>query len=462
MTRAMTFIKSSSLQVFTFAALLLLAGSAANAQSIRVNGLTTARYIDVKPISTQDRVALVPLTQDLNVNVWGFGTGMRLYAEVRGRASAGDNSEIWPQSDDNFDVIAAYAELDRKHFRVRGGRQWKASPLGFYNYDGASLLIRPARAIRAELFGGWSLLAGESDDFGAAVVGAIEPFKDDEKRNIFGGQIQLHLAPRINMSALYQREVRADRAGLYSERVAGDASFGFGTATLLGGVETDLAADVINEARVQLSAPLFARITGSIEARRYRPYFDLWTIWGFFNPIGFKEALANARWSNSTGTAALHIGGGVRSYDDDDGGVEFERLREDGWRAVADVSWTPKPVVTLSGAYRADIGFGASRSQGDISARLNIGERGHLSASALAFQSAHELQVREGTVYGFGTDAALKVSPTSKIGWSMAVYRHDNATPTDEIDWSQMRGSVWLEWTVGSNPDVPRIAQGAK
>jgi hypothetical protein len=87
-----------------------------------------------------------------------------------------------------------------------------------------------------------------------------------------------------------------------------------------------------------------------------------------------------------------------------------------------------------------------------------MGESSYISTSAIAFQSAHELQVREGTVYGFGTDAAFTLSKASRLGWSFAVYRHDNQTPAEEIDWSQLRGTVWLEWTIGSNPDTKRVA----
>lgn len=449
-----------SLRVLKIAGALLLAGAAgAAAQGVRVTGLTTARYIDLKPITTQERVSLVPITQDLHINVWGFGTGVRFYSELRARASAGDATDIWPQADDNFDVIAAFAELDRARFRLRAGRQWKASPLGFYNYDGGSLLIRASDAIRAEVYGGWSLLAGENDNYGSAVADAIEPFKPDEKRNIIGGEVQLKLGPAVNISTLYQREIRTDRAGLYSERLASDGMIRLGVFTIDGGVQANLGARNINQARVQLSAPLVNRISGSLEARRYRPYFDLWTIWGMFNPIGFREALANAHWSNASGTTALHIGGGLRSYDDDNGGVEFDRLRSDGWRAVADASWTPRSLLTLAASYRADIGFGASKSDGSLTARLNLGESSYISTSALAFQQVHELDIREGTVYGLGTDAAFKLSNASKVGWSMAVYRHNNASPADEIDWSQVRGSFWLEWAVGTNPDIKRVAQ---
>ena len=430
----------------------------ASAQSVRVTGLTTARYIDVKPITTQQRVSLIPLTQDLHINVWGLGTGVRLYSELRGRTSAGDETDIWPQSNDNFDVLAAYAEVDRTRFRLRAGRQWKTSSLGFYNFDGGSLLIRPTRALRAEVYGGWSLLAGESDDYDA-IAQAIEPYKPSEHQTIAGAELQLRPTSAVTLSGLYQREVRNDRAGLNSERLAGNASVRLGVFTLDGMVQSDLAAQVINQARAQLTAPLPGRLIASIEARRYRPYFDLWTIWGMFNPIGFREALANARWSNAAGTAALHLGGGVRRYDSDNGGVEFERLREDGWRAVADASITPFAAMTLIGSYRGDIGFGAAKSDGSLTARFNFGASNYLSASALAFQTVQEMDVREGTVLGAGTDASFRLSNVSRIGWSLAYYRHNNQSPAEEIDWNQMRGAVWLEWSIGSNPDVARVAR---
>jgi hypothetical protein len=258
---------------------------------------------------------------------------------------------------------------------------------------------------------------------------------------------------------LYQREIRTDRAGLNSERIAADASFRVSRLNVEGGIESDLANEVINEARLRVSMPVGAGFNTAVEARRYRPYFDLWTIWGAFNPIGFSEAIASASWQSHTGASSIRLGGGLRSYEDDNGGVEFERLREDGWRALVDAAWTPRPIVTFSGGYRADIGFGASRSQGDLSARLNLGSSSYIGASAMAFQMINELHISDGTVYGFGTDAAFALPGAARLGWSFAVYRHDNRKPTTTTDWSQLRGSMFMEWTVGSNPDEKRLAK---
>ncbi|HEY0673274.1 MAG TPA: hypothetical protein VGD27_13445 [Longimicrobiales bacterium] len=439
--------------------ILFATAMAAPAQNIRVNGLTTARYIELRPLTTQETVSMVPFTQDLHVNIWGLGTGIRIYSEMRVRASAGEETDLWPQSDDQFDLLAAFAEIDRTRFRARVGRQWKTSALGFYNFDGLSLLVRPARIVTAELYGGWSLLPGESDDLTDGAIAGIEPYAPDIARHLIGGEIKLRPGPRAAMSALYQREIRTDGAALHAERAAADVSLRPGRFTIEGGIEGDLANEVVNEARMRLSMPVARTVTTSLEARRYRPYFELWTIWGAFNPIGFAEALATAQWQAPSGNTSLRIGGGVRSYRDDNGGVEFDRLRDDGWRVLADAAWTPVKLVTLNGGYRADIGFGASRSQGDIGARLNLGESSYVGASAVAFQMINELQISDGTVYGLGTDGMFSLPGATRLGWHFAVYRHDNRLPTTSTDWSQLRGSVFVAWTVGSNPDGKRLAE---
>ena len=441
------------------AAALLAAAASAQAQGIKIDGVTTARYIELRPITTQQTVGLIPLTQDLTVNAWGFGTGVRLYGEFRGRASAGEETDIWPQSDDPFDILAAYLEVDRGRLRARAGRQWKSSALGFYNFDGGSLLLRATRALSAELYGGWSLMRGESDEITHSAVAGIEPYAPDGKRNLLGGEVKLRFGPRATMTALYQREITTDRSAIHSERAAFDATLRAGRIGIDGGVEGDVANEVINEARLRLTAPVGRHFSTSVEARKYRPYFDLWTIWGAFNPIGFSEVVGSVQWQ--AGNAILRAGGGLRRYGDDNGGVEFERLRDDGWRVLADASWSPVDAVTLNGSYRADIGFGASRSQGDVGARLNLGKSSYIGAAALAFQMINELQVRDGTVFGVGTDARFALPAGTHVGWSFAVYRHDNVSPATETDWSQLRGSFFAEWTVGSNPDQKRIA-GAK
>src|SRR5690554_1810173 len=103
--------------------LVLLAGATSAAgQGARVTGVTTSQYIPIRPIvpdsvsaaevpgtgelrrtadgtpvscragdaycrfyRSADRASTVPIIQDVHVNAWGFGQGVRFHAQLRGR-----------------------------------------------------------------------------------------------------------------------------------------------------------------------------------------------------------------------------------------------------------------------------------------------------------------------------------------------------------------------------------------
>jgi hypothetical protein len=101
-------------------------------------------------------------TQDVGLTTWGWGVqGLSFTALLRGRADLG-GTLAWPRSDDRFDAILAYAELNRGDFRARVGRQRTASSLGFNGYDGASLVFGGIRNLDLEAYGGRSLMRGTS------------------------------------------------------------------------------------------------------------------------------------------------------------------------------------------------------------------------------------------------------------------------------------------------------------
>ena len=81
----------------------------------------------------------------------------------------------------------------------------------------------------------------------------------------------------------------SDRAGLHSERAALDAVVRRGWATVEGSVEVDLAVRTVNEALLRGWVTPWPALGVGVYGRRYRPFFELWTIWGAFNPVGFDE-----------------------------------------------------------------------------------------------------------------------------------------------------------------------------
>jgi hypothetical protein len=208
---------------------------------------------------------------------------------------------LWPRADDAFDAIEAWLEVDRGPVRTRLGRQWAVGGLGVFNYDGASLMLRRGRA-RLEAIGGRSLVAGLNEPIAGPELGAIDDLPPDENGWLLGLSASAPIGSRGTAGATWQRVIRADRAGLYSERVAADGSWrAFG-----GSADVSLAWDVsareVNEASLRLARPLRAGLSATLEARRHRPFFEAWTIWGAFSPVAFDEARAGVSWRRATGS----------------------------------------------------------------------------------------------------------------------------------------------------------------
>ncbi len=478
--------------------LILLAAFTAgslSAQGFRITGVSTAQYIDARPLASDSvpisqalgtgtlrqtadgtivsctsagsycyfqrsgaTLAAVPLIQDLEVSAWGLATGLRFYADLRGRAAAGDAASYWPRAGDAFDALAAYLELDRTRYRVRVGRQWMTSGLGLYNFDGGDLVVRPLTGVSLEGYGGWSLANGLDESYTSNAISAVEPFAPDEGAYILGAQLHVRPTPRFSASALYQREIRRDRAGLYSERVAADARLLVRGFTLDGALQADLASGDVNEGRLRVRLPSLAGLAPTLQVRHYQPFFELWTIWGAFSPVGFDEATATLDWAAMNGRLALALHGGRRRYGDTGTGVEFAPLRKEGWTAGGDLTLRPASGWTALGSYDADIGFGAASTNETVSLRRELGAVGYLGVTGLAFQNAYEFQVGEGRVWGGGVTAGVRLTDAARVDGNIYSYvHHDRGNAA--VDWTQMRGQLQLSWSVGADPGMRRLKE---
>jgi hypothetical protein len=463
-------------------------------QSVRITGTTTARYVDLRPF-VEDSVAFagttdignpmfrqmdgsvlvrcvegdaqcrylrsgevesaIPILQDLQVTGWGFAEGLSAHAHLRARASAGTADRLWPRADDRFDAIDAYVELDRSSYVVRAGRQWMTSGLGVRNFDGAQLVYHPTRALTLEGFGGWGLAVGANEPKSSAEYGAIEDLPPAARTNVFGGAVRWRGPYRSAANVFYQREIRTDRAAMHSERIAADGRVGVGPTVAEGWLAYDFATAYLNEARVRLRLPQAWGVTSHVEARRYRPFFELWTIWGAFAPIGFDEARASAFSTLLDERLSLDVSGAYRRYDETDAGFQtFMPLRNDGWRLGGSASFRMTPAATLSGGYNMDVGFGAARSDAYGAVRWEPGERYFVGAMVTGFQNIFEFRVGRGRVIGFGGDAGLRINDQMRAVGDLMVYNHTATGGLPTTDWSQKRASLRLEWMLGSDPGM--------
>jgi hypothetical protein len=110
--------------------------------------------------------------------------------------------------------------------------------------------------------------------------------------------------------------------------------------------------------------------------------------------------------------------------------------------------------VELRGSYRRDIGFGASKSDGDGGIRWQRNDGGWLGITASALQSIYEFRIANGYLVGASVDGALPIAPAVRMAAQVGLYRQiasDNATT---VNWSQRRAFVRLDWAVGRDPGM--------
>jgi hypothetical protein len=473
-------------------ALFLALGAAPlGAQGVRISGTTTVDYVDVQPLvidsvlasSTSDsgllrttadgivvecvgadpycrfyrsasRVSTGPLMQDVELSGWGLGTGISIYAHGRVRTSIGNASEIWPFADDHFDLLAAYAELQRTRWRARLGRQWAASALGYYAYDGGSVRADPIPGLSAELYGGWGLAEGWVGTRTSSAIAAVEDLPPDDRGYIVGATLGYRLATRGGLSVQYQREIRTDRAALYSERMAAAADLRVGLARIDARATYDLATGEFNDAYLRAQRPIGRQWNVSGEVRHYLPFFELWTIWGAFSPVGYNEGRVTAAWGTRDGQVQIDGSASYRRYAETNAGLGFLPLRNDGWTVGADGSWRVTPAWTALGGYHIGVGYGASRSDFDAGIRWQQRERVWLGVNGSAFQTIEEFSVGEGRVLGLAVDGGMRLTADTRISADLALYHHTERGAPQRANWNQRRASVQLEWTIGRDPGL--------
>jgi hypothetical protein len=396
-----------------------------------------------------------PFLQDLSVAGWGFGEGVSFHAHARFRDALGSSPASWPRVEDRFDLLDAYVELDRSRFRARLGRQWQLGGLGAYNYDGGSLMLRHDR-VDGDVYGGRALVQGLFESYTSAELGAVDDLPPDTPAWLVGGRVRVRPGGSTALAVSYLRVVQDDRAGLFAERAAVDASARALGVRLTGNFAYDVASNVVNEARLRGSRTLARHVDLALEVRRHRPFFELWTIWGAFAPVGFDEARATTAWSSPAGTLAVSASGAYRVYEDAGTGLQSVELRNDGWRAAVDGSWSPDERITATAGYGVDIGFGSSQSDGTVGVTWRPAERLEVGASASALQTIYEFRVGTGRVLGAAGNALVRLTSDVRLRVDAGMYRHRLTNDAPGQDWSQRRASVRLEWAVGADPGASR------
>jgi hypothetical protein len=461
---------------------LLIPGALAS-QGIRISGVTTMQLVELRPLLTDSvaastvsgsgpyrtaafgvpavcdtlfchyersgtRISAIPVLQDLTLTAWGLAQGLSLHSDLRMRSEFGGGGLIYPRADDHFQLLDAYLQLDRDWGRARLGRQWVNGALGAYSFDGADGLLSRS-TFSVEGWAGRALVEGLNEPYTSAQLSAVDVIPPEQDGYIFGAQFRVRPDALSAASVTYQRIILADHSGMYSERasVSGSTRRAGLTFDLTG--TYDFATGNWNEGRLRVGTAGIGTFGYSVEARHSQPFFELWTIWGAFAPVGFNEARTTVDWRPRSGpfNASFHFA--YRKYETADAGIS---LQTSGWRAGADASWRATTAFAAYGSYDLDLGNGAATSDGRAGMRWTASTDLSVGAEASVTQTIYEYRIGTGRVVGAALNGALRVTPDVRVVVDGGIYRQTLTNGAAGPDWSQRRASLRLEWTVGSDP----------
>jgi len=403
-----------------------------------------------------DKSRAVVATQDVSLTAWGLGMqGLSVTTLLRARAHGGSGF-TWPRSNDAFDAMLAYAQLVRGPVRVRAGRQEVRSGLGFSAFDGGSVSydFAPLSTVRTQVqaYGGRSLARALREPANKALRG-LEDFVPDKSVYLLGGSVGARYST-TSVTARYQREEMSGGAGLESERASVAVSTALPRAMVSGAMDYDFAFSRLGKGHLTLTVPLLqGRWLLEATARRYVPYFSLSTIWGYFQPVAYKEVQARVSWSASP-TLSAWATEGWRSYGDAGTAVVLSPLDSHGNTASAGFTWQGLANWTLQGSYELQWLAGGFLSSGDAAVRWRPSERLSVALTGTTFQQIEQYRLGDGRAYGGGFNFDVEVTDRATLTGGASVMRLENRGGSVNSPWNQTRAWSGLRITVGSDPGM--------
>lgn len=400
-----------------------------------------------------------PLTTTADMSMWGFGVpGL----SVRATARLVDDLEgdaDWPGTDKPVHLLEAYALYEAERYAARLGRQSLESRFGFAGFDGARVTLRDGdRGVDVTGYVGWGLARAVALPVTSAALDPLDEFRPQDRQLLAGGSAGWSVA-RVGLRASYQREVDPGTEHFVSERAGLDfVSNPYGSFHVTGGADYDLAAGWWGSAESMLS---FIRSDGRFDAtlgvRRYRPHFDLWTIWGAFSPVPYRAALGSF---SVAALPRLRVRARAEKYEFENAEAETPLVEYEsaGWRFSWGATFTPLRSWIMDAGYHAEHGPGAA-SRG-LEGAISFSPADSLQVSLYASSLSRPLEFRFShaslRTYGGG----VQYNVTSRLRFHLDANVHDEQRDRPDVaafDWNQVRLSARITLLLGNDADFSTL-----
>ena len=402
----------------------------------------------------------VPVTTSASVVVWGLGVpGLTLRAAGRLVGDVG-RDDVWPGTAPAAQLLDGYLEYERSAFVVRGGRQLVSSRLEPIGFDGAWLKYRfDDLALELVGYGGWGLGQSAALPVSSPALNPLDEWRPRD-RQVLGGLEAAWLWRALDVRGEYRREVDPRGGHVVSERTGVSLGAPIGPVRASGGFDYNLAEGHVGSADVMLTyaRPRYS-VTGG--ARRYRPYFSLWTLWSAFSPVPYNGAhlSTDVRVSDRF---TVHARGERYRYDDADVSTALvPQLEDDGWRATTGVTATVGTPWTVNANAGIERGPGASGRYADASIRWAPDVRYSVDVYGGAVGRPLELRYYDATSRWIGGRAETLLGAQQRLWTDVAVVRDVRDRPdASGTSMNQVRVRAGVSVSFGTAADRVPLPPG--
>lgn len=397
-----------------------------------------------------------PVTSNADLTVWGLGVpGLSIHAIAR-LAGSLSSADPWPGAEPTAQLLETYAQYAVERFAFQVGRQTLTTRFGFTGFDGGRLTVRDSRhGLDLTGYGGWGLWRGAVLPVTSPELNPLGEFRPPE-RTVVAGAGAGWTTSRMDIKLTYQREVDPSVDYFVSERAGVDAALRpYRGVTLSGGADYDMAQGWWGSAEGTLAyAAPNGRVHASAAVRRYRPHFDLWTIWGAFSPVPYTAIDASLA-VTPIRRLELRASGERYSFADAEAATPLVSVESDGWRFSWDAAYTLPQSLTVRGGYHAEFGPGASSRGFEGGVTYSPAEFLTLALHGGTLNRPLELRFDESSVRTYGLYAQYRSSSRVRVELDASGYSEDRQRPdAAAFSWDQLRVSARVVFVFASGAEL--------
>jgi hypothetical protein len=394
-----------------------------------------------------------PVATSASVTMWGFGVeGLSFRASGRVVTDLG-NDDVWPGAEPSAQLIEGLFEYQRAAITARVGRQLLNSRLEGIGFDGGWLKYRWSRAsLELTGYGGWGLGEAAVVAPQSPVLNPLDEFRPRD-RQIVAGAEAAWLYRDVDVRAEYRREIDPQDDYFVSERAALSMAANARIIRLNAGLDYNIAEGRLGNADVTATY-LRSRYSVAAGARRYRPYFSLWTLWGAFSPVAYNAMNISAQ-VRPMKWLTVNARGETYKYQDAEVSTALvPHLQDGGWRTRLGAAATVTSRWTLEGSYGIEHGPGASARSFDASVSFAPSENVAFDAYAGTLSRPLELRYYDATSRWIGGRMQWQRSDQLRLWSDAAIVSDDRDRPdANRTSLSQVRARAGVSVTFGSGAD---------